>query len=612
VSTHEEFWLTLVRVVEGTYAIQEAHCRSLCLPWNARKAQRSAQEMFARMWAFKFLPPGRGLWMMGTPYVQRKLGASLNNCAFCSTKDLRSSFSDPFCFLMDMSMLGVGVGGDLKGAGTVSLRKPRVGGDIHVVEDSREGWVGLIRRVLDAYVGSDTLPTQVDYSRVRPLGSTIVGFGGVASGPGPLCELVENIQKVLNPLIGECITSTAIADLFNIIGRCVVSGGVRRTAEILFGSPDDAEFLNLKNRDLWPEENDSWRWASNNSIFATIGMNYADVAAQTARNGEPGYVWLDNIRGYSRMGDAADFRDASADGCNPCAEQSLEDREVCCLVETFPARHEISADFFRTLKFAYLYAKTVTLVPTHNLRTNAVVMRNRRIGASQSGIVQAFARHGRRVMFEWCKEGYTYIKELDRIYARWLCVPESIKKTSVKPSGTVSLLPGATPGIHYPESEYYYRVIRFTPNSPLVTALAAAGYRCIEEPNTTAVYFAVREAFFTRSKYDISMWEQLENVAQYQALWADNQVSATITFTPEEAPYLGSALELYETRLKGISFLPLRNHGYLHLPYQAITESEYTAYMEKLSPVDWNIAEAAGVVEPERFCDGGTCTVSVP
>jgi len=299
-----------------------------------------------------------------------------------------------------------------------------------------------------------------------------------------------------------------------------------------------------------------------------------------------------------------------------CAEQTLESMELCNLVETFPARHDTSADFRRTLKFAYLYAKTVTLVPTHNLRTNAVVMRNRRIGTSQSGIVQAFARHGRRTMFEWCKEGYTYINELDRIYARWLCVPESIKKTSVKPSGTISLLPGATPGIHYPEAEYYWRVIRFASDSPMVQALSGAGYRCVDlapkEPNTTAVYFAVQEAFFTRSKHDVSMWEQLENAAQYQALWADNQVSATITFTPEEGRHLARALELYETRLKGISFLPLRDHGYAHAPYQAITEAEYLAYVGGLSPVDWSSAEKAGVIEPERFCDGGTCTVSVP
>ena len=138
----------------------------------------------------------------------------------------------------------------------------------------------------------------------------------------------------------------------------------------------------------------------------------------------------------------------------------------------------------RTLKFAYLYAKSVTLLPTHNARTNHVMLRNRRIGLSQSGIVQAFAKFGRRrVLTEFCDAGYQEIKRWDSIYADWLCIQKSIKVTSVKPSGSVSLLAGATPGIHYPEAGTYWRTVRVAKDSVLVKILSDAGYRI--EPSIT-------------------------------------------------------------------------------------------------------------------------------
>ena len=121
----EEFWETCRRVVEGCYNIQKIHCRQMGLPWNEQKAQKSAQDMFERMWAFKFLPPGRGLWMMGTDVVYSRGSASLNNCAFVSSESISEDFADPFCFLMDMSMLGVGTGSDTRGAGKVKIQMPR-------------------------------------------------------------------------------------------------------------------------------------------------------------------------------------------------------------------------------------------------------------------------------------------------------------------------------------------------------------------------------------------------------------------------------------------------------------------------------------------------------
>ncbi len=609
----EEFWETLRRVVEGCYTIQLNHCASLKLPWKPEKAQRSAQEMFKLMWGFRFLPPGRGLWMMGSDYIYERGSAALNNCAFVSTEDLETDFAEPFCFLMDLSMLGTGVAFDTKGAGRVTIQAPLQGEYTHVVEDSKEGWGDLVRVILNSYVGKARRPAHVDYGKIRPMGAPIKTFGGIAPGPGPLMECVKNIDRILAPRAGHNISSTDITDLMNVIGKCVVSGGVRRTAELALGDPEDAEYLQLKDPNLHKEQMMAWRWASNNSVIAREGMDYARTGTQTAKNGEPGYFWLENARAYGRLKDGAQYVDAKVSGTNPCAEQSLESYEICNLVETFPSRHATLEEYLRTLKFAYLYAKTVTLIPTHNERTNAIMLRNRRIGLSQSGIVESFQRHGRRGHFRWCDEGYQYIGKLDRIYSQWLCVPESIKKTSIKPSGTVSLLPGVTPGIHYAHSEYYYRTIRIDKTSPLIEPLRRAGYR-IEESvygdNTWVVYFPVHEEFFSRSKTGVSVWEQVENVAQMQYYWADNQVSATITFKPDEAVEIPQILELYETRLKSVSFLPLTEHNYPQAPYQEITREVFEQAKAKLGPLNFELVNTDEA--QDLYCDGDKCMIEIP
>jgi len=799
-----------------------------------------------------------------------------SNCAFTSSDGIGEDFAGPFTFLMDMSMLGVGVGGDTRGTGKVKIGVPRMAEMPHVVSDDREGWVALARTVLNSFVGKGSFPQVIDFSRVRPKGKRIRGFGGTASGPGPLAKLIKGIVRTLMPAGVEVqfeesfsrkgkimrletvtagegaayrIRSTNITDIFNMVGACVVAGGVRRSAEIMFGQPDDLDFRALKDPttlkpldsrmetlqtnllaapvaaragiqaeidelqgqiDLHPLR--SHRWASNNSIFGDVGMDYGDVAQSIAKNGEPGIFWLDNARRFGRMVDPANNKDRRAQGANPCVtgdtiifttggprradkmlakpfralvdgkhyecktgvfqtgvkpvyqlqtkeghglrvtadhqiltapkvtrkkryemwaevqdlvpgdrvvlnnvrtcegpgdealplewdgmgtfeqgwvlgnllgdghfkadqetgvlqfwgstkqemlglalqrietlggdpryhgqrtgtdvddrdmvstkarqawlmapefgiahnkditndtvltasskfqqgllrgffdadgsvqgdqqkgvsvrlglanrqhlaivqkmlmnfginstiyndrreagsyllpdgkggealydckamhelvisndniwvfadrigfdeperkakltglldsykrrlnrdrfvaevesvnyvgiepvfdctvdevhrfgangitvhnccEQTLESFEACCLVETYPAHHDTYEDFQRTLKFAYLYAKTVTLMPTHDPRTNAVMNRNRRIGCSMSGIRQAIERIGRREFLNWCDRGYHYIGELDTLYSEWLGIPLSIKTTSVKPSG---------------------------------------------------------------------------------------------------------------------------------------------------------------------------------
>ena len=613
----EEFWQTLQRVVEGCFVIQKAHCNNYHLPWHERRAQKTAQEMYQRMWDFKFLPPGRGLWALGSEFAFRKGGACLNNCGFVSTSDIASNLSTPFVWLMDMSLLGVGVGFDTKGAfqsKELFLREPRVTNEIHVAEDSREGWVAVFKRILDAYDGKDSMPSSFDCSKIRPAGAVINGFGGIAPGPAPLVELINRTTTKLHEYTAadKPVDSTLIVDLMNFAGAAVVAGGIRRSSEIALGTMDDVDFNNLKANGYLKDPMLA-RWASNNTHVVKIGDDYTKAAVRTEENGEPGYFWIDNARAYGRMIDPPNNKDHRVMGTNPCGEQSLESYELCNLVETFPIKHKNKADFLETLKFAYLYAKTVTLMRTHDSRTNQVMTRNRRIGCSQSGIVENIKRVGFREHMRWCDEGYAKVMLWDKIYSEWLGVPESIKKTTVKPSGSVSLLPGVTPGVHYSHSEYYIRRVRVANTSHLVKAMTEAGYHVepdVNLPDSTAVIsFPVHEANFSKGKSQVSMWEQLELAAHMQAYWSDNQVSVTVTLA--EGEKIADALTMYETRLKSVSFLPIKDHGYSQPPYETITEDQYNEMIADLKKPKLNIGIEDSGKELEKFCDtaGGVCEI---
>ena len=250
-----------------------------------------------------------------------------------------------------------------------------------------------MRRLIDSYFDG-TAPVAFEYGAIRPAGEPIRGFGGRASGPEPLRELHEQIRATLERNRGQSLTVTSIVDLMNYIGKCVVSGNVRQTAEIAFGRVDSDEYIDLKNYARHPHRA-AYGWTSNNSIVCVPGqVDYAPVCDRVRINGEPGFFFLDNARRYSRMNGIPDDKDARAAGGNPCLEQTLESYELCCLVETFPNNHATYEDFAETLALAFEYAKTVTLGMPHWDETRAVMARNRRIGTSMSGLAQFISQRG--------------------------------------------------------------------------------------------------------------------------------------------------------------------------------------------------------------------------
>lgn len=599
--TKERWHEVCKRVIEGMYSVQKNHAKENRLPWNDYKAQKSAQEAFDRMFNLKWTPPGRGLWAFGTPMtMEKRNSAALQNCAMVSTRDIdRNDPGALFAWVMDALMLGVGVGFDTVGQDKeMPIYAPTEPVVTYQIPDTREGWVEATRMLLNSMLRPNQNIQEFDYSLIRPAGAPIKGFGGVSSGPQPLIDLHNRLRKVIGSRVGESLDARAIVDIVNLIGTCVVSGNVRRSATLALGAAGDNDFINLKNSEIFPErnsfdsENPGWAWMSNNSISATVGTKYEDYVDLISDNGEPGFIWLDVARNYGRLADPADGKDYRVMGFNPCAEQPLESYELCTLVEVHLNRHDSKEDFLRTLKFAYLYGKTVTLVPTHWQITNGIMQRNRRIGTSLTGIASFADTHGLPATRDWMDEGYQTIRKYDKQYSEWLCVRESIRVTTVKPSGSVSLLSGASPGVHWPVGgEYFLRAIRFSDQDPMLHLFKAAGYKMEDDlvsANTVVVYFPVHSGH-PRSEKDVTLFEKIGLAATTQKYWSDNGVSVTLSFDKEsETKHIAPALHMYEGQLKAVSFLPMGNTVYPQQPYQQITQQEYDDYMGKIAKIDWS------------------------
>lgn len=618
---YEEWYETIERVVNGAFKIKKNHYLKNNIEWDEEKERNEAEKMYDKMFNVKFLPGGRSLWAMGTKITDEKgLFTALNNCAGCSTKYNKENPAKPFEFLFDACMLGVGVGFDTKGI-DIPLYAPMDDTIDYVIEDSREGWVKALHELLNSYFKPNQKRVIFDYSKIRPAGQLLKTFGGTSSGYEPLKKSFDMITDLLDKAVKEInhMTSKLIVSVMNIICLAVISGNVRRSATIALGQYDDEEFINLKDYEKNPERI-SYGWLSNNSIDAVIGMDYSKVSEGIKLNGEPGLLWMDNARKYGRMNGVIDNKDKDAVIVNPCGEQTLHDFELCNLVEIFINRSEGYDDFINTLKYAFMYAKIVSLCETQWEDTNKIIRQNRRVGCSLTGIVNFLQDKGIEELRKYTTNGYNYLKNIDKEISKEMKINESIKITCVKPSGTISLLvPGTCPGIHYPLSKYYIRRVRVNINhKKLIDSMISKGYKVEKsetEPYTMVINFPI-DIKSNRCISDVSMWEQLELCAKLSEWWADNQVSCTIMFDPRtEGQDIQYALDMYQYRLKGISFLPTFKHikqienpkiqKYPQMPFEEITKSEYELLSKNVKA--GNIQIDSNAQEEEMFCTTDTC-----
>jgi ribonucleoside-triphosphate reductase len=444
-------------------------------------------------------------------------------------------------------------------------------------------------------------------------------------------DLLRDVNSLLNDRVGASLTAVDCGDIINLIGRCVVAGNLRRSAEILIGSPDDLGFISMKQN---KEKLFSHRWASNNSIAIDNDFDDFDRIAQgIISNGEPGIVNLELARTRLRLIDEfGDERNLAVDGTNPCGEIVLASGECCNLADIFPAHVEAKGyDMERILKLALRYTKRVTCSQFEWPATRALVARNRRLGISISGIRDWMVMRKVSNLEELAGEldaWYKILRREDREYSHALGIPESVALTTVKPSGTTAIMPGASPGLHAHWARYFIRRIRFQEHDPLVDIVRQCGIPVeadVYSPNTVVAEFPIKapraESRYFRASSDLSLEEQFQTQATLQRWWSDNSVSATLTFKKDERRRIPHLLREYQTSLKSTSLLPYTGPGdgqqpYPQMPYEAISKREYNRRMAAIRC--WP-HELAAVLEEERKreyeivdqqdCAGGVCPI---
>jgi ribonucleotide reductase alpha subunit len=557
---------------------------------------------------------GRFLWQLGTSTVNKLGLLSLQNCAAVVVNEpIR-----PFTWAMDALMLGCGVGYNIQREYVYELPKVRrvkiVRKDTSdadfIIPDSREGWVELLRRTLEAHFITGK---GFSYSTVciRHAGLPIKGFGGVSSGPEPLCAGIAQINEVLNKRAGKKARPIDCLDVMNILGMVVVSGNVRRSAQIALGDMDDLQFLNAKRWDLGNIPN--WRAMSNNSIICNDFSMLPEQFWQGYQgNGEPyGLINLKLSRETGRLTETQ-YPDPDVIGYNPCAEQSLANYETCCLAEIFLPNITSVEELEKVTKYLYRINKHSLALKCHHLETQEIVNKNMRMGIGISGYLQATEEQK-----GWLKVVYPKLREYDKAYSKANGWPESIKMTTVKPSGTLSLLAGVTPGVHPGYAQHFIRRIRISTNSNLIPMLRENGYPLeyvknfdgTEDRGTMVASFPCQFPAGTVFAKDCTAVEQLEYVKRLQTEWSDNSVSCTVYYKKEELPLIQEWLAAnYTNNVKSVSFLLHSEHGFQQAPYEEITEEEYLTLKAKVSPINSVTINSMDEVEVDE-CESGACPI---
>lgn len=571
-SRNGEVWSdTIRRVVEGNMALV------------SDPSEREAELLYHLFWTGQALPPGRGLWVGGVDGIPADARYNCWYTTLYSTED--------WCWVMNMLMLGGGVGvglGEIDRLPQVSQTPCRfavwcrsdhndVGevqpNDKHFLNgqtpvfrapDSREGWVEAMRRtMIAAYEGRDLI---VDVSDIRQRGLPIRTFGGTACGPGPLSRLLRSAHEIIRGAAGRRLSTVEGLDITNMIGFCVKSGNVRRSALIALGDANDQPFRDAK-KDF--EKVLSHRHTSNNSIIFRSwdqihNFDWDRLIEDNIDMGEPGVFNLPLV-----------WRtDPGAKGVNPCGEQALHDHEACNLAENFPGQHEAGTDSDISFRLLTRYCIRQRLTPLSDPVSHEIGLKNMRVGVALGGLCD----------FEWNNEQLVHWfgacrEEADK-YSAELRVNRPITVTTVKPSGTISLLNGSSPGIHAPFAPYYIRRARIAKNDPMVEALTEAGVtfeQCsYDKTGHTLVFAFPTKAAHTRTTVQTeTIRDQFERQRAVQENWADNAVSATLSFDKEnERAELARCLKEHVPHLKSTTVLS-KSHSYVQAPYEQIDEATY-------------------------------------
>ncbi len=640
----EFWWETVRRAVEYNCSL-------------APTSREEAEKLYDNIYHMRQFLSGRTLWVGGTPVAEQYPMANYN-CAF-TVIDSFSAYHDLFYLLMVGSGVGVRVLQD------DADKLPPVRTDLEILHksydprpmaerleytdltfskdtatltigDSKEGWAQALSHYFDLVTNREyrgVTRLVVVYDSIRPKGERLRTFGGTASGYGSMMAMIGKIHKVITAAgsregrVWTQLKPIDLLDIANIIGENVVSGGVRRTSEIGLIDADDTTCIQAKSN-LYRQVNGRWeidqsiahRQMSNNSIYyrekPTREMLHWHLQ-QMRYSGEPG--WVNQEAGARRR--------PNFNGCNPCGEILLDSHGLCNLttVNVMAFVKDSTLDEPALLEAQKLSARAGYRMTCRELEMhswNAVQQRDRLIGCSLTGwqdMVNAtgMGRDAQAQLLERLRD--TAHRAAAKIAAQ-LGSREPLLATTIKPEGTLSLLPTVSSGVHYSHAPYYIRRVRITAADPLCKVCEDLGWPVLPEvgqdpadPTTKVVEFPV-QAPAGRVKADVSAVEQLENYKMFMTHYVDHNCSITVHVRDDEWDDVEQWVWDNWDDTVALSFLSYDDSFYELMPYEAIDENEYARRKAAMRPFNPSLLSRyeheeteLDMVDPE--CASGACPV---
>lgn len=640
----EFWWETVRRAVEYNCSL-------------APTTREEAEKLYDNIYNLRQFLSGRTLWVGQTP-VSEAYPMANYNCAFEVIDDYHA-YHDLFYLLMVGSGVGVRV---LK---SDAEKLPPIRTNLEIIHkaynprakenrleytgvsfsgdtvtlaigDSKEGWAQAIDRYFDVLTNQEYSKIRrivVEYDSIRPRGERLKVFGGTASGYESMMAMLDKIHHVIASAgLRDGVARTKLKpidllDIANIIGENVVSGGVRRTSEIGLIDQDDTECIQAKSQ-LYRQVNGRWeidrniahRQMSNNSIFYRRKPSREQLhwhIQQMRHSGEPG--WINEAAGLKRRPNFC--------GCNPCGEILLDSHGLCNLttVNVMAYVRDGKLDEAGLLEAQRLSARAGMRMTCRELemhRWNAVQQRDRLLGCSLTGwqdMVNAVGmdRGNQAALLEKLREAAH--SAADKM-ADSLGLNAPLLVTTIKPEGTLSLLPTVSCGVHYSHAPYYVRRIRISASDPLCRVCEDLGYPVFPEVGQDAATCRTKVIEFPvkapegRVKADASAIEQLENYKMFMEHYVDHNCSITVHVRENEWEEVEEWVWNHWDDVVALSFLSYDENFYELLPYEAISEAEYEARRAKMRPFNPSLISKYEREETEldigsADCASGVCPV---
>ena len=566
------------------------------------------EEVYKMVYDKKVLPSMRSLQFGGKP-----IEISPNrvyNCAYMPIDHV-----DAFSETMFLLLGGTGVGYSVQKHHVEKLpeiKKPNPERTRrYLIGDSIEGWADAIKVLMESYLGYKSSTPVFDFSDIRHKGANLVTSGGKAPGPQPLKDCIHHITKVLdNKKDGERLTPIETHDIVCHIADAVLAGGIRRAALISLFSADDEEMISCKSGSWW-EQNAQRGRANNSAVLLRHKITkefFMDLwkRIELSGAGEPG-IYLSNDKDW---------------GTNPCCEIALRPFQFCNLCEVNASDIESQEDFDKRVKAAsFIGTLQAGYTDFHYLRDiwKRTTEKDALIGVGMTGI-------GSGVVLGYdMKRAAKMVKEENERVAGLIKINKSARTTTVKPSGTSSLVLGTSSGIHAWHNDYYLRRIRVGKNESIYSYLAINHPELIEDeyfrPHDTAVITIPQKSPEGSIVRHESVFQMLERVKKVSQEWIKpghrngqntHNVSATVSIKEDEWELVGDWMWNNRDFYNGLSVLPYNGGTYTQAPFEDCTKEDFERLVKSLTDVDLTkVIELQDNTDlrGEAACAGGACEI---